>query len=296
MGYRLRPGHRLTPTSIQTLRSVRESAEQRLPDIGTVHEYTLWANNAREHMQTVLSDEAVHQLLVTPRALAIPTMDPPAVAIININAERRDFAQHLASIIDSLQEAFARWQPDRSATIVIPDTNIFLHHEHEIERIPWRDEVAEARQFSPFRDVRIVLPILVVDELDGHKRDETRARARRALRTLQELLPNASGRATLDAGDGSDGVVTIEVLVDPLDHVRLTDNDSEIVDRAIAIASLAGEYQRVVVITGDTGMAFRAAAHGVRHVKVTFPETVQKRHPRPSSSEIDVATPTMNPG
>jgi hypothetical protein len=67
---------------------------------------------------------------------------------------------------------------------------------------------------------------------------------------------DADGRAT-----------TLEVLMDPLDHQRLGDSDSEIVDRVIHLSELIrNPYapSAVHLATWDTGMRFRAGAVGIQ--------------------------------
>ncbi|MFI7509066.1 hypothetical protein ACIBSS_19785 [Micromonospora aurantiaca] len=46
-----------------------------------------------------------------------------------------------------------------------------------------------------------------------------------------------------------------EVVLDPPGHVRLPNNDDEIVSRALAIKTLAGKQVRL--LTYDTGIAMR---------------------------------------
>ena len=117
--------------------------------------------------------------------------------------------------------------------------------------------------------------MVVVDELDNLKRngkgDGTKARARETLKDLEELLPNRPDRRVVVQGrvPGKSADVSIEVLVDELAHVRLQDPDSELVDRALTIRQLAG--RRVVVMTGDIGMALRARSVELEVVVLDYP-------------------------
>lgn len=65
--------------------------------------------------------------------------------------------------------------------------------------------------------------------------------------------------------------MTVELLFDPPGHRRLPINDDELVDRALAVQSLAGR------VTFDTGQASRARAAGLQ---------VVKRKPEPSRQEL----------
>jgi hypothetical protein len=54
--------------------------------------------------------------------------------------------------------------------------------------------------------------------------------------------------------------VTIELVFDPPGHTRLPINDDEIIDRALAIATLAD--RNVTLLTYDTGQSTRHVALG----------------------------------
>ena len=69
-----------------------------------------------------------------------------------------------------------------------------------------------------------------------------------------------------DASTGQ-GEVTMGLLFDPPGHVRLPINDDEIIDRAVAVQTLAG--REVTLLTYDTGMSTRARNAGLKVVKPT---------------------------
>jgi predicted ribonuclease YlaK len=62
--------------------------------------------------------------------------------------------------------------------------------------------------------------------------------------------------------------VTVEILLDNPSHVRLPVNDAEIIDRAVYLRSLFPESRRVILVSGDVSMQFRAEGAGLetRHV------------------------------
>ena len=87
-----------------------------------------------------------------------------------------------------------------------------------------------------------------------------------------DRMVQAGGRiraADYSKEEDSRGEVTIEVLLDPPGHLRLPIND-EIVARTGALEILAGRPVRLV--TGDTGMAIRARAAGLRVTKLELPK------------------------
>lgn len=124
------------------------------------------------------------------------------------------------------------------------------------------------------KTVRVIVPILIIDELDGLKRSgETlrRWRARHTLKVIEDALASPPVRGLLrnPAPDGTRGGVILDLLFDPPGHVRLPISDDEIIDRALAAQGLAGTP--VTLLTFDTGQAMRAREAGLRVHKFTVP-------------------------
>ena len=120
--------------------------------------------------------------------------------------------------------------------------------------------------------VRVVLPLIVLDELDGLKKTGNKTvstAARVAVREIQKRITTQDLRAPLDWLGG-----VVNVLPDSPDHVRLANNDWEIVDRSSYLASIA--EGPVVLATFDVGMRARALIQGV-----TLADTLPSR-PDPS--------------
>jgi predicted ribonuclease YlaK len=120
--------------------------------------------------------------------------------------------------------------------------------------------------------VHLLVPIIVVDELDGLKKSKDRHQRWRAgytLAVLDRLFASSAEPAQLTPEDfsvlGSGGLprgeVTIELIFDPPGRVRLPINDDEIIDRVLAIQPLAG--RDVTLLTYDTGQSTRALAAGL---------------------------------
>lgn len=135
---------------------------------------------------------------------------------------------------------------------------------------------------TPGWAVHVLVPLLVVDELDRLKRDsQARTRARVALKMLNDVFARVSEDRTMsllrkaDDTPGPDGLpglgpITMELLFDPPNHERLPDPDAEIVDRALAVQSLAG--RPVTMVTYDISMALRARYAGLKVVSPPYPE------------------------
>jgi hypothetical protein len=85
-----------------------------------------------------------------------------------------------------------------------------------------------------------------------------RTRARKTIQKLRKLFVDPDYIAVLP--DGTE----VQLLVDPLDHVRLADADSEIIDRPVALKRLTG--RQISVVTDDGGMEFLARVNGLNAV------------------------------
>lgn len=69
----------------------------------------------------------------------------------------------------------------------------------------------------------------------------------------------------------------MELLFDPPNHQRLPDPDAEIVDRALAVQTLAG--RPVTMVTYDVSMALRARYAGLKVVSRLTPSRKTRQDP-----------------
>lgn len=154
--------------------------------------------------------------------------------------------------------------------LVVLDTNFYIHHPVKLEEA----DIATAADLGSTR-AHVLVPMVVIDELDGlkHSKQEARGRAGYAVAVLDRVFKDGTvGRLHGDdntvtaAGLVGQGEVTMELLPDPPGHTRLPINDDEIVDRALAVQSLAG--RDVTLVTYDTGMSTRARIAGLKAVKI----------------------------
>lgn len=119
-------------------------------------------------------------------------------------------------------------------------------------------------QLSP--PVRLIVPILVIEELDEllHDRDaDRRKRARDARRLLLTVHP--AGNATAPAPLPDAAGLTLELLVDTDAHHRLENNDAEILDPALAVHGITG---RARLATCDLAQFYRAGPLGMPAILV----------------------------
>jgi hypothetical protein len=145
-----------------------------------------------------------------------------ALPYVVMNRETDFWEERLGQVISELKAL----QPfvERPGLIVVPDTSAFLEGVYFTD-LDWQSLIgAGARE-----QVRIVVPVLVVEELDEKKRGKDRAqdRARSVLRRLWELSGDARQAAVMPGSRP----VTVEVMTDGSWHVRRPVNDIEIIER-----------------------------------------------------------------
>lgn len=115
-----------------------------------------------------------------------------------------------------------------------------------------------------FAEHSIVLPVVVITELEGKRHDpELGYFARRALRHLDDLRIE-HGRLDFPVEVGDGGTLRVELGNADMSllpaGIRLTDNDSRILATA---AQLAQDGQRVTIVSKDLPMRVKAASLGL---------------------------------
>jgi rRNA-processing protein FCF1 len=106
------------------------------------------------------------------------------------------------------------------------------------------------------RQVRLIIPILVVRELDDLKNYGKSSKARPRLRKMMQCL-DGHGRGPAELKGG----ITLELLMDPPGHIRVINHDDEIIRRATYLQGRRGGSLKI--ITGDYTMLFIAQAEGI---------------------------------
>jgi len=128
------------------------------------------------------------------------------------------------------------------------DTSVLVHDPHALEK---------------FEDNHLVLPITVIEELDGLKRGRGSVSysAREALR----LLDNFRGKGDISKGVPLDGGGSIRIVVEAPDlHGVKPSGDNKIVRTAVNLKnSLSDEDPPVVLVSKDLAVRIKAEAQGV---------------------------------
>lgn len=186
-----------------------------------------------------------------------------------LNVELAERLRVINQAVLDLEELINRWS--RPGIFVVADSSFYIHGPDRI------DEVDFAGLLHGWGEpIHLLVPILVLDELDGLKRSGRRGRAQLTLAILDEVLIADPSGGLLRPEDhsalaGRTGghvyeKVTLEVVFDPFGHIRLPIADDEIIDRAVAVQPLAGREIRFV--TCDTGQHSRARFAGLEAIKV----------------------------
>jgi PIN domain len=241
--------------------------------------YLAWVSNAWRMLGNQLPRRQLEQLLHTRDYWALRQMDgSEAWPTGQIRAELNARRDALIEMADEARALDRRWNII-SGVIVVPDTNLLVHTTELFDALDW--QAALDRTAS----IHLVIPMVVVDQIDSLKRSRTpvRGRARQTAKKIENLLgSNPSTRVRLSDREVE---TTVEVLTDPLDHERLADSDSEIVDRAAYLRDMT--KTPVYVATWDNLMTFRASVVDLQTIRplpeYELPDDAPEGGRRPSS-------------
>jgi hypothetical protein len=227
--------------------------------------YLRWTETAESQLRNALSVEDVAAIIYTDRhwVLARSRGDEPRLMSMALT-ELHEQARLLSGVAAELKIQRGRWL-DAPGILVVPDTNVFLRPDVQVPDIDW--PVAMNSRV----DVRLVVPIIVVHELDRLKRQgnsTTAKAARAALRWLNEILPPEPTARSAPWSSNSP-TTTIEVYVHD-GPSRPDDADGMIID-VTAWLRLVAHRPATKLVTYDLGMRLRANSQGVAVHQ--FPET-----------------------
>lgn len=224
--------------------------------------YLSWTEDAVRALSNVIDRDAASDFIHTQHywALRTASADTPRL-VAQVMAELENRKRILGEIADSLDRERKRWLA-HPAILVVPDTNLFLQEGKPFREIDWLDIVGRAG------DVRLVIPIVVIHELDRLKRtgnNTTRSLARQALRWLVENLP-ADLKEQSEPLSSAIPTTRLEVYVHD-GNSRPEDADGVIIRTARRLAQLSEMSTKLV--TYDLGMKLRAATVGVATLQLS---------------------------
>lgn len=248
--------------------------------------YLRWAADQIRMLQGMLSPNDLDRLITTPRYWATQADGTSVLTTVNVIT---DELQHRRRLLEATADAIAQhaeaWSPKdgQFTNYVLVDTNFWMEKTtSELEALDWHQALADATGPShpAMQDeLRIVVPLLVIDELDAHShRRDTRSKVLGATKFLYELLADNPRKPHKIRGETpARGIVTAQLLFDPLSHRRLQNNDDELVERLLVLRDFIGHpAPQMFFLTQDGGAAFRAGVSGLmpRHA-TTPPRTKQ---------------------
>lgn len=223
--------------------------------------YLAWVDVCETRLRAVFAEPEITQQLHTQRYWYLYRfhevqahdewidLDPGPDSVGQEVAVQRDFLLTLAERAEQL-----RTLAERPGRVLVYDTNALMHCQPP-DLIDW---VSLAKADA----VRLVVPLVVVEELDRKQHEGSQAmakRARSALRALDGIMKDTDpGAAALVPGRPG---VTLEVLMDEAEHTRRASADAEIIERAVLLAQITSAS--VAVVTADTGMRLRAQSAGL---------------------------------
>lgn len=257
----LRPGTEIDAAIRQLRLTAQDAANKAGATSGQyplhdVEQYLRWAEDAERMLSNVLDLLLVDDLIRTPGywTLRASRGDEPRLTSA-VLGEMRQRQAKLDALADELQAEHRRWS-DGLATLVVPDTNMFLQDGAPLQDIDWPSAIGSDT------DIRLVVPLIVVHELDRLKRQGNSATAklaRASLRLLLDVLPRAPQKRSEPLHAGRP-VTTIESYVHD-GPSRPDDADGLIIRVTRWLATVSG--RPTMLVTRDLGMRLRAAAAGV---------------------------------
>jgi hypothetical protein len=224
--------------------------------------YVQWATTTEGELGTIISIRDAAAFFESPRHRDICSMTPGTQLLPMISAEVNADADRLGTLADELH--LARRLFDGAGTCLVPDTSFYIEHPEKIADVNFH-ELAQTTG-----SVRVLIPMVVVDELDSLKKSrDKRWRAGYSLAVIDRVTTDPPWPSILSPATHLPapprGEVTFQIVFDPPRHERMPINDDEIVDRALACQPFTDD---LTVITYDTGQSQRARTAGLKVKKL----------------------------
>jgi PIN domain len=192
--------------------------------------------------------------------------DPVVMSLLN--RTRDVWVDRLETAADQLR--MVQRFVNRSGRIAVLDTSAFLEG-RKFYGANWPELLDEDPRGEPQLAVRLVVPLVVVEELDEGKNSKVnrvQERSKDALRELWKLRRIEELSSSLVDVLKLDTRVTVEILMDSASHTRLPVNDFEITDRALFVQEMVTSPRRVRLVAGDYSMLFRGRSLGLDTLQI----------------------------
>ena len=241
-------------------RNIRGGANN---SIDIFNRYIAWTTGTERMLQSMLTPGELERLLLTRRYWLLQGMDPTRnLDVANlVRLELDDRAAAMEAAAAELETASGLWSGNKQ--VIVADTNFYIYSADLFTTLDLRGlfETAETDTLV------LVIPLLVVDELDNAKRNnDSKSHARMAAREINILFDRTD--ASRQIGDTMAEAV---VLLEPPGYIRQVKPDLEIIGQSLALRAVA---TNVVLGTFDIGMRLRATAAGLPVKLFDRPEQV----------------------
>ncbi|KMS74192.1 hypothetical protein ACM01_14825 [Streptomyces viridochromogenes] len=219
-----------------------------------VGDYDRWTRQAATDLLEAFADRSVAARLRGERYNAIVhgQFTPDRWSLL-LNTELQEVRTHFMELANELRRMQDRFTLHKKRTVVL-DTNDLLHYAR-FDNIPWQSLFGAGTS--------VMIPHVVIDEIDKKSYDTrdtgVRKRARAVFALLEQLLAQIETDGYAVVRDDT----VVDVLLDEPGHVRLPNNDDEIVARACYLQQAIAPAP-VTVVTGDNGMRARALSWGLK--------------------------------
>ena len=180
-----------------------------------------------------------------------------------INTEISEAKTKFQKLIEYLEGESTKWE-NYSGVILILDTNVLLHSPKIFFEMNWHEKLA----IDQTKEIRIVLPIRIIQELDKMKKTQRnitvdsenpeliRDRARRTLRFFNTKFEVINECPIIAGSDSEESKVTMTLDLKSEGNNFFEDPDGEILYRANQIKIISG--REVLVYTLDLALSLRA--------------------------------------
>lgn len=240
-------------------------------------QYIKWANSQVRMFAGLISARDVGELFQTRGYWSLRSSDPSSLgdnltATVQREMEWQKHAIEVAA--DELRDERKRWHGQAKSPIaLILDTGVVEAFADQLLEADWH-KLADVR---PHHFLYLVVPRVVLDELDRHKQSRDngaqskarRMKARAAIKSLWAMFgaknkfPTFCREYKIPAEQGA-----FELLSDDINHAQLSDPDAELLARSRTLTA----FLPVKVVTFDTGMALRGMASGIDVVLASAPD------------------------
>jgi hypothetical protein len=241
--------------------------------------YIRWVNDSVRRLRNLVSEADVERLLLTKRYWLLQEQSSiaggPHDWLLTVEIDDRVAALAVANA--AFESMLSRWS--RAGLFVVLDTSFFIEHAEKFE-----DVRLAVLVHSRDKPIHVLVPMTIVDELDGLKRSKdkhVRWRASHSLAVIDRVASSgaltgelrAADYSRVDDGVSPEGAITVEVVLDPPGHQRLAIADDEIIDRTLAIQGGAG--RELTLLTYDTGQSMRARSIGLKVIRLWSSQDVE---------------------